>query len=225
MLATAQFASHPIHDCLPLYPSVSESPLSHAAFIQAIIEGLIDGIIVVATDGEVMQFNARAAQLCPTLAQNSFIQSSFKSNKNSERGALPVAIWHLCEALIDSHDFFPSHTLISESEVRLHSTLIRLRAQWLTIHPANEVSEFGRTKLSIQSVQSFILVTLEDRYEASKHLAMTDRQMHGLTQREGETWQLRLQGQTYREIAAQLYITEHTVRKHIKSILAKRRVN
>jgi DNA-binding CsgD family transcriptional regulator len=224
VLATAQLASHPTRDRWPLYPSTNQSPRSHAAFIQAIIEGLIDGIIVVATNGEVMQFNARAAQLCPTLTQRCFIQPSF-SCLNSEGSVVSAAIWRLCEALIDSQDLLSNQTLIPEAEVRLNSALIRLRLQWLTIHPTNEASEFGNPNLNTQPVQSFILVTLEDRHEASKHLAMTDTQKHGLTQREGEIWQLRLQGQSYREIATQLYITEHTVRKHIKSILAKRRIS
>jgi DNA-binding CsgD family transcriptional regulator len=225
VLATAQLGSHPSHDRLPVYPSISESSLSHAAFIQAIIEGLIDGIIIVATDGKVIQFNARAAQLWPTLTQTCFIQPSFNSRRNAEEDPLPAAIWRLCEALIGSRALFPNQTLIPESEVQMNSTLIRLRSQWLTIHPTHEASEFDRANLSTQPIQSSIVVTLEDRYEASKHLAMTDMQKYGLTQREREIWQLRLQGQTYREIATQLYITEHTVRKHIKSILAKRRVN
>jgi DNA-binding CsgD family transcriptional regulator len=35
---------------------------------------------------------------------------------------------------------------------------------------------------------------------------------------------MRLLGHSYREISTILFITENTVRKHVKSVLAKRRV-
>jgi DNA-binding CsgD family transcriptional regulator len=68
-----------------------------------------------------------------------------------------------------------------------------------------------------------VLVTLEDRGQSIENLAIADMKKFELTDREGQVWQLRLAGRSYREIAAELYITDNTVKKHIKSILSKRR--
>ncbi|MBD1847026.1 LuxR family transcriptional regulator [Cyanobacteria bacterium FACHB-63] len=182
---------------------------------------MIDGIIIVATTGEVIQFNHRAAQLCPTLNQGHSIKHSCNHNDNFEPFAFSAEIWRVCEALVESNDLFAHQKLIPESEVLMNSTIIRIRSQWLTIHATNAASRFDKSKYS---AYPSILVTLEDRTQALQNLARTDIQKHNLTPREGEIWQLRLLGKSYREIAAQLYITEHTVKKHIGNILAKRRI-
>ena len=49
-----------------------------------------------------------------------------------------------------------------------------------------------------------------------------DNKRYSLTPREANVWQLRQQGATYQEIAQELVISVNTVKKHLKSILAKR---
>lgn len=210
------------HDRSPLLHA-SEPVLSHAVFTQAVLEGLIDGIIIIATDGEVIQFNRRADQLCHTLDQSQPIEHSFNDTEHSEQFALPAAIWRVCEMLSDSNELFPNQKVMPESEVLLDSTIIRIRVQWLTIHAASDPSEIGSANLGHPS-QPCMLVTLEDCSQTLHNVAMTDIREHGLTRREGEIWQLRLLGKSYREIATQLHITENTVRTHIKNILSKRRI-
>jgi DNA-binding NarL/FixJ family response regulator len=48
---------------------------------------------------------------------------------------------------------------------------------------------------------------------------------YSLTPREAQIWQLRSEGLSYKAIASELLITENTVKKHVKSILTKRREN
>jgi DNA-binding CsgD family transcriptional regulator len=72
---------------------------------------------------------------------------------------------------------------------------------------------------------SCLIVTLEDRQQTLHNLAIADTQKYDLTTREAEIWQMRLQGQSYQAIASELYITQNTVKKHVKNILAKRRDN
>ena len=50
---------------------------------------------------------------------------------------------------------------------------------------------------------------------------MFDQWLYGLTEREGEVWMLRLQDYSYQEIADKLYLSINTVKKHMKTILAK----
>lgn len=67
------------------------------------------------------------------------------------------------------------------------------------------------------------MLILEDRQQAHRRRAIADGNRYGLTPREVDVWELRLQQQSYETIASTLFITENTVKKHVKSILAKRR--
>jgi DNA-binding CsgD family transcriptional regulator len=50
----------------------------------------------------------------------------------------------------------------------------------------------------------------------------TEVDQYGLTPRQAEVWLLRRANYTYKEIAAELYISLNTVKKHMKDIQAKR---
>ena len=67
------------------------------------------------------------------------------------------------------------------------------------------------------------MLILEDRQQAHRRRAMADGKRYGLTPREVDVWELRLHNLSYGEISNTLYITENTVKKHVKSILAKQR--
>jgi DNA-binding CsgD family transcriptional regulator len=66
-------------------------------------------------------------------------------------------------------------------------------------------------------------VTLEDLTQVAQQLAIAAMHQYGLTPREAEVWQYRLQGYSYQQMAQELHISENTVKKHIKNILSKRR--
>jgi DNA-binding CsgD family transcriptional regulator len=63
---------------------------------------------------------------------------------------------------------------------------------------------------------------LEDQHQVNKVRAIAEARKYGLTDREAQVWLLKRTGHSYKSIAAQLYIAEDTVKKHIKSIHAKR---
>jgi DNA-binding CsgD family transcriptional regulator len=72
-----------------------------------------------------------------------------------------------------------------------------------------------------KSGNPYLLVTVEDRLQSTQNAALTDVKKYGLTHREAQVWLLRQAKHSYKEIAAQLYITINTVKKHMKNIYAK----
>ncbi|NEQ55351.1 MAG: hypothetical protein F6K11_35410 [Leptolyngbya sp. SIO3F4] len=123
---------------------------------------------------------------------------------------LPKALWALC------HPIFKNITSGIETHLGLemditdaHHQPIRVRIQ-----PLN---------LKIQQEDCLMLI-LEDRQQAHRRRAMADGKRYGLTPREVDVWELRLRNLSYEAISNTLFITENTVKKHVKSILAKRRV-
>jgi RNA polymerase sigma factor (sigma-70 family) len=190
--------------------------------LQAIVERLIDGVVLVSEQGNVLQANECAHQICHRLNAQSVSKSANGVNGSGDRNdsslrlnALPQEVWQVCQTLLESDRLSTDQKAIPELELTLsdHST-VRIRAQkfnWDS-NPDEQSGDLSRC----------ILVTLEDRHQTSQHRAIADLLKFNLTPREGEIWQLRLQGYSYREIAEQLYITENTVKKHVKNILAKR---
>ena len=87
--------------------------------------------------------------------------------------------------------------------------------------------EIGAVRVRVQTIAiaqaACLLIVLEDRQQTIRNRALSDAALFGLTARETEVWQLRLRGDGYKEISAALWISVDTVKKHVKSILAKRR--
>lgn len=166
------------------------------AFLQAIIEGFVDGVLILTEQGGWIHANEYARRICHKLSQGT-----------SQLNAVPQQIWNVCESLIDSHEVFPEFKMIIESEVDTeNSGIFRIRARWLVLD---------------ESVRPYLLVTLEDRRQSNHNIAIADAQKYGLTRREAEVWLLRRANYSYKEIAAKLYITHNTVKKHLKNIYAK----
>ncbi|MBW4516342.1 MAG: hypothetical protein KME11_14105 [Timaviella obliquedivisa GSE-PSE-MK23-08B] len=182
-------------------PSAQPS-FSQVQLLQAVIEGFIDGILIVTPKGEILEANSRARELCQHLSTPGQI--------------LPSPIWQVCEALIESQTLFPGQRIMPEAEEIIGDVKLRIRVRWMNqnLDEQESCSEF-----------SYLIVTLEDRQQTLHNLAIADTQKYDLTTREAEIWQMRLQGLSYQAIASQLYITQNTVKKHVKNILAKRREN
>jgi DNA-binding CsgD family transcriptional regulator len=184
------------------------------AFLQAVVEGLLDGVMIVTANQEIAQSNLRARQLCRRLNSSNSHEFTSGQVKMFEL-PLPAEIWRVCQAALESYELFPNQEIVPESEVACGCrTRLRIRAQRIEMA---EEPESGRPSVPR------VLVTLEDRGQSIENLAIADMKKFELTDREGQVWQLRLAGRSYREIAAELYITDNTVKKHIKSILSKRR--
>jgi DNA-binding CsgD family transcriptional regulator len=113
--------------------------------------------------------------------------------------------------LIDSRDLFLDNKMIIESEISLDNLgAFRIRVRWLELD---------------ESEQPYLLVTLEDRLQSTHSAAIADAKKYGFTEREAEVWLLRQAKHSYKEIAAKLYITLNTVKKHMKNIYAKRQAD
>lgn len=166
---------------------------------QGILEGMPDGILIVSEHGRILQSNDLGRRLCEQLI-----------DRPMPIDAVPKAIQNLCEVLIDSRKTFASHVIsnfLIEDDIQAHAGItIRVRVRWL----------------SEDSSDQRILVVLEDRFQTARMRAIAESQRYGLTEREAEIWLYRCIGYTYKKISQHLFITVDTVKKHVKSIHAKR---
>ncbi len=167
--------------------------------LQGILEGMPDGILIVSEHGRILQSNYLGRRLCEQLI-----------DKPTPVDAVPKAIHRLCEALLDSLETFANgampNFLIEEDVQTKDSVAIRVRVRWLSQDPDD----------------LRIIVVLENRFQTAQVRAIAEGQRYGLTEREAEVWQYRCIGYTYKQISEHLFITVDTVKKHIKSIYAKR---
>lgn len=154
------------------------------------------GVLVLTERGEHVYVNHLASQVCDRLLENKF-----------QPNAVPVDIWRICQALIDSRKSYPDRLFVIETEITPDESIAFLiRVRWFQMEEADS---------------PYILVTLEEQYQSTQSLAIAEAQKYGLTPRQAEIWVLRRANYTYKEIAAKLFITLNTVKKHVKNIRAK----
>lgn len=174
--------------------------LKHSDLLQAIIEGFMDGVLILTEQGELIHANKCARRLC-----QQFYSDQFQSN------LVPLPIWRICESLLDNRELFPERTMIIEAEInRNNADIWRVRVRWLQFD---------------QSDAPNLLVTIEDRSQSTNNTVFTEAQQYNLTPRESEVWSLRRANYSYKEIATQLYITTNTVKKHLKNVYAKQQTS
>ncbi|MBU7581357.1 MAG: helix-turn-helix transcriptional regulator [Nostoc sp. TH1S01] len=168
-----------------------------ADFLQEVLESLEDGILIISKTGKILHANAAAHDICFELNQD-------KPNANF----LPSTIWYLCQSLLNSQSQVPDKLMVLSDEIVLDkSTAFRIRVRLL----------------NLDMLQSpCFLVIIENRYESLKNAAIAEVKKYDLTPREAEIWFLYRSNYSYKEIADKLYITINTVKKHMKSIHAKR---
>ena len=172
-----------------------------SSFFQAVLESLVDGILILNKEGKVVHANAQATHLCQQINTSRDYQDSYDQ--------LPPEILRVRQSLMECRQIFPHRQMIIESEViTTNSTTLRLRGRWLNLG---------------DGTRSYLLITMEDCQQSLDNLVSADRRKYGLTAREAEIWSLRRTNHSYKEIAAKLYISENTVKKHMKSINAKRK--
>ncbi|MBD2356300.1 helix-turn-helix transcriptional regulator [Tolypothrix sp. FACHB-123] len=165
-------------------------------FFQAIIENLGDGLLILNTSGELFHANAVGLNICNQL----------NPEKHNKKFIHPV-IEQLCQSLITNY-ISAEQPIILSDEIRVNqSKVFRIRVRLLTF--------------SIAHTPGF-LVTIENRCESLKNVAIAEVKKYDLTPREAEIWSLYRRNYSYKDIAAKLYITLNTVKKHMKNIHAKR---
>lgn len=169
--------------------------------LQAVIESSVDGILILTDQQDCVYANQAARQIC---AQ--FNQSETNRTKNSW---VPESIWQACESLVESREWYTNQLITIELEVATQAaTAYRVRTRWLELEVVD---------------RPCFLVTLEDKQQSTKSMVITEVQKYGLTPREAKVWLLYRADYTYKKIASELYITLNTVKKHMKSIHAKRK--
>ena len=75
-------------------------------------------------------------------------------------------------------------------------------------------------EISVHSIDSATTQKCERLVEM---LTTAEAQRYGLTERETEVWLLRQRHYTYQQIGQELFISSHTVKKHLRNVANKRR--
>jgi DNA-binding CsgD family transcriptional regulator len=167
------------------------------SLLRAVLEGFIDGILILTDQGEWVHANDCARHICHQLSKGI-----------PQTDLVPKEIWNACKRLIDSLNLYPNRTVTVEDEINTsESASYRVRAQWLNLEATQ---------------RSYVLVTLEDRLQSVQRVAIAEAHRYGLTPRETEVWLRYRANYSYKDIASELYISYNTVKKHMKSIHAKR---
>jgi DNA-binding CsgD family transcriptional regulator len=167
----------------------------YPVFLQAILDGLTDGVLLLTARGELVYANRCARQMCVSLGDNA--SPTLEASSVRE-------MWG---TLLERCRTISQPPSIVETEIRdRKASLLRVRARWLDLKESDP----------------YLLITLEDYNQSLQNLAITEVDRYNLTPREAEVWTLRRTGATYKEIALQLYIAVDTVKKHLKNIHAKR---
>lgn len=167
-----------------------------SVLVQGVLEGLMDGILILNQQSEFVHINSNARTILEKFIHN---QTQFQN--------IGQEIKRVYRAVVDSCELYPENPVVIESEIgdkRL--SMLRIRARWLQLetyeHP-------------------LILILLEDQHRSIQSLVVTEAEKYDLTPREAEIWLLRRANCSYKEIAAELFISVNTVKKHVKSIRSK----
>lgn len=155
--------------------------------------------MILTQQGDVFHVNQRAMELCNLLGTEACQQAS----------TVPPCLWSMCEQMIESRELFPGHNLVFTQTLDcIERRSVRARVQWLDLETESS---------------PYLLVMLEDQTATARAAAMLESVHFGLTPRETEVWILRSIHYSYEEIAEELFITLNTVKRHLKSIYAKRK--
>lgn len=179
-------------------PLSAPSPRSDASLLAAVLEGFSDGILILTPDQVLYHINQKGKEILR------LFQAEGTANPD-----IPACIQSMCEHMVESQELFPdTHLLLTQSFTCGNDQQIRVRVQWLHLKPGTD---------------PYLLVLLEDQTHATRITALSEAVRYGLTPRETEVWLLRRAQRSYEEIGAELYIAINTVKRHLKSIYAKRK--
>ncbi|MFQ4136130.1 helix-turn-helix transcriptional regulator [Nodosilinea sp. PGN35] len=163
-----------------------------------LVEELIGGILVFNDQQKLIYASESAYRVLSQLKQSEDPQNS-----------IPHEIRHICKSLVQSRHLFPNQNWLIEFDIFTNAaTTLHICSRWLNLdvidHP-------------------YLLLTIEDRQQAILNLIIEEAERYGLTPREKEVWLLQQNNCTYKQIAAELGITPNTVKKHMRSIYAKKK--
>jgi RNA polymerase sigma factor (sigma-70 family) len=173
--------------------------------LNAVLEGFVDGILVLSEDGTCVHSNQKGQAICRDLGNGA------RQAQAPASGAivLPDCLTAMCRHLIESRDLYPEMLLVLTEELTSQTGhKIRARIQWLDLP---------------STPSSCLLISLENKTRSAHASAQLEAIQYNLTPRERAVWILRRANRSYDEIAKELYITVNTVKRHLKSIYAKRK--
>jgi DNA-binding CsgD family transcriptional regulator len=169
------------------------------SLLSSVLEGFKDGVLILNQHGDCIHINQVGKALCRSLGAEA-----------SSPGAIPNGLWLICKRLIESREHFPNQSLVLTQTLNgPNNVRIRAKVQWL---------EFPSTP------ETCLLVLLENLTQSAQTMALLESVQYKLTPREKDVWLLRRANHSYEEIASKLYIAVNTVKRHLKSIHAKRKL-
>jgi DNA-binding CsgD family transcriptional regulator len=165
---------------------------------RALVEEFIGGILVFTNQQKLIYASESAYRVLGRLKQ-----------PENPQDPIPNEIWHICQSLVQSRHLFPDQNWLIEFDIFTSAaTTLHICSRWLNLdvidHPC-------------------LLLTIEDRQQAILNLVIEEAERYGLTPREKEVWLLQQSNCTYKQIATELGITPNTVKKHMRSIYAKKK--
>jgi DNA-binding CsgD family transcriptional regulator len=167
-------------------------------FNKALLEECLGGILVFTEQQQLVYASKTAHQVLSQLNQES-----------STSCLVPDEILHICQSLIQSRHLFPQQNWLIEFDIFTSAaTTLHICSRWLTVDVV---------------ASPCLLLTIEDRQQVITNLVLEEANRYGLTPREKEVWLLQHNNYTYKQIAAKLGITPNTVKKHTRSIYAKKK--
>ena len=185
--------------CLAPSSSNGKSSRPIEALIADILENIAHGVMLINTQGRQIYANAYAHGINQQLIAT-----------ESESEGVAAVIWNACLAFVEICDRPQTPALMREAILQTPScACLMIRVKWLSLSSLAE---------------PLLLVMLEDQRHTAQQTAQVEAKCYRLTPRETEVWLLRSQGLRYQQIAKKLYIGVNTVKRHLKSIYAKREI-
>lgn len=173
---------------------------NYSLLLQDILEGLVDGIIILTLQGEQIYLNEAARRICRQM-------DYYNTQIHQSTTQLPKEIQQACQTLVKCLNQYSKQLSVIESEIILgKGTKYRVRARWLP---------------SMNDGSPYVLMLFEDYYQSIQKRALAEAQQYKLSPRETEVWVLRRTEHSYQDIASRLYISFNTVKKHLKNIHMK----
>lgn len=175
--------------------------LTHSQLLQmegSSLENHVGSILVLTEDGEILYVTESLGKRISALAES-----------DDQHPLVPQEILLISQVLQQCRNQFPSQSWAIEFDIFTKDAIaLRIRSRWLKLEGYDTPC---------------ILIILEDPQQMVQDMMLDEVQEWGLTPREQEVWLLYQDGHTYSQIAEQLYITINTVKKHMRSVHAKRR--
>lgn len=196
---TLQVVNKPTSNPKASRASSIQKDLKHP-FYMDLTKAFIDEILVFTEQKQLIYASDGAHKILSRLQRDNLSESN-----------IPDEIWHICQHLVQCRHCFPHQNWLIEFDIFTQdSTILHIRSRWLKPEDLDYPCLF---------------LVIEDRQQAITNIVIEEAKDYGLTPREKEVWMLHRNDLTYKKIAKELGITPNTVKKHMRSIHAKKKIS